>query len=119
MGHYKLKFLCMCFLTGTATHHSAPHKVQSMKSLVSSVRDKASKLCTRITDLSSMEKKTVQKYEEHGTKIHTKISQIEESRKETVRDRSLLRYSAVLMLFRAGGVFFSNSRTNYSNNLTL
>ena len=83
-----------------------------MKSLVSSVRDKASKLCTRITDLSSLEKKTVQKYEEHETKIHMKISQIEESRKEMVRD------SAVLMLFRAGGVF-SSSRANNSNNLTL
>ena len=98
----------MCLLTGTATHHTAPHKVQSMKSLVSSVKDKASKLCTRITDLSSLQKKTVQKYEEHETKIHMKISQIEESRKEMVRDHCLLHYGAVLMLFRARFFWFKN-----------
>ena len=60
------------------------HNLQSVKGIITELTEKSSGLSTRMTDLSSLEKKIVEKFEEHDAKIQAMVDQLEDSRKTVV-----------------------------------
>ena len=60
------------------------HNLQSVKGIITELSEKSSGLSTRMTDLSSLEKKIVEKFEEHDAKIQAMVDQLEDSRKTVV-----------------------------------
>lgn len=60
------------------------HNLQSVKGIITELTEKSSGLSTRMTDLSSLEKKIVEKFEEYDAKIQAMVDQLEDSRKTVV-----------------------------------
>ena len=60
------------------------HNLQSVKGIITELTEKSSSLSTRMTDLSSLEKRIVEKFEEHDAKIQAMVDQLEDSRRRVV-----------------------------------
>ena len=79
---FNLSIFIILSSIGTDTY--GQHKLQSLKGVIAKLEENSKSLSTRITDLSSLEKKLVRKFEEHDAKTQATIAQIETSRKDIV-----------------------------------
>lgn len=63
---------------------TGPHKIQTVSGVIRLIEDRASGLCSEITELSKLEKNAITSFENHEVQIDAEIASVEQNRTEMV-----------------------------------